>query len=308
MVALQPPIELDSAAPRPVVRSSRNHRNLRAYVALAPFLVLYGVLIVIPTIGMLVKSVSTNQSAEFEILNPSLLVHTTYTLKNYATLFSQFGGEILTTIVISLIAVLLTVIIGTPISYQLAIDKNRVTGATNWVLSLPIYMPIVVIAYAIVLLLGPNGILNAASSVFGIPIWDITYTTSAVVLGTVYVLVPLYVRMLTAAFGSVPLDLMGASMSLGAGELRTLLKVVLPIVRPTLLAGVIIDFAFAIGMVEIALIVGGGTLKVAYLPVDILQRSQQFAPDIPLTSAMAALLVVIALIGQFVAERLNRKA
>ncbi len=311
MVAFQDALQLDPAAPTAgAVPGARKHRNRRAYLALAPFLLLYGVLIVIPTVGMLVKSVSANDSAELEILNPSLLFHTSFTLVNYQALFTQEANvqTIVTTIVIALIAVALTVIVGTPISYQLALDQARLTGTASWVLSLPIYMPTVVIAYALVLLFGPNGILNAATSALGVPVWDISYTTIAVVLGTVYVLVPLYVRMLIAAFARVPGDLMDASMSLGAGELRTLLKVVLPVIRPTILAAVILDFAFAVGMVEIALIVGGGPLNVPYLPVDILERSTTFAPDIPLTAAMAVVLVAIALIGQLLAGRLNKEA
>jgi ABC-type spermidine/putrescine transport system permease subunit I len=311
MVAITDALQLDPAAPPAgAVSGARKHRNRRAYIALAPFLLLYGVLIVIPTIGMLVKSISTNDSADLEILNPSLLFHTSFTLVNYQALFTQEANvqTIVTTVVIALIAVALTVVAGTPIAYQLAVDRVRLTGTASWVLSLPIYMPTVVIAYALVLLFGPNGILNAATSALGVPVWDISYTTIAVVLGTVYVLVPLYVRMLSAAFARVPGDLMDASMSLGAGELRTLLKVVLPVIRPTILAAVILDFAFAVGMVEIALIVGGGPLNVPYLPVDILERSTTFAPDIPLTAAMAVVLVAIALIGQLLAGRLNKEA
>ena len=127
-------------------------------------------------------------------------------------------------------------------------------------------------------------------------------------LGTVYVLVPLYIRMVSAALAKVPRDLVDASISLGAGEFRTMIKVVLPVVRPTIIAAVILDFAFAVGMVEIALIVGGGTLNVPYLPVDILQRSMTFQPNIPLTAAMAVVLVVIALVGQLVASRFDKKA
>jgi ABC-type spermidine/putrescine transport system permease subunit I len=311
MVAIQEALPIDPAAPpAPTAPGARKHRTLRAYAALSPFLLLYGVLIVIPTLGLLVKSVSTNDSADLEILNPSLLVHTTFTLVNYQALFTQSANvtTIVTTIVIALVAVVLTVIIGTPISYQLARDRARLTGTASWVLSLPIYMPTVVIAFALVLLFGPNGILNAGTSALDLPSWNISYTTVAVVLGTVYVLVPLYVRMLTAAFGRVPDDLMDASMSLGAGEFRTLLRVVLPVVRPTMLAAVILDFAFAVGLVEIALIVGGGPLNVPYLPVSILQRSTTFAPDLPLTAAMAVVLVAIALIGQLLASRLNKEA
>jgi ABC-type spermidine/putrescine transport system permease subunit I len=311
MVAIQDAVPLGPVTtPARPAPAGRGRRTLRAYAALSPFLVLYGVLIVIPTLGMLVKSVSTNDSAALEILNPSLLAHTSFTLVNYQALFTEGSNinTIVTTVVISLIAVAVTVVVGTPISYQLATDRGKLTGVAAWVLSLPIYMPTVVIAYALVLLFGPNGILNSAVTAVHLPIVDISFTTTAVVLGTVYVLVPLYVRMLTAAFAKVPGELVGASMSLGAGEFRTLLKVMLPVVRPTMIAAVILDFAFAVGMVEIALIVGGGTLNVPYLPVNILQRSTQFAPDLPLTAAMATVLVVIALAGQLLAGRFNKKA
>jgi ABC-type spermidine/putrescine transport system permease subunit I len=310
MVAIQDAGPLDPVAPAPPAPAGRKRRTGKAYAAMAPFLVLYGVLIIIPTVGMLIKSISANDSADLEILNPSLLVHTSFTLTNYQALFTAGDNisTIITTVVISLIAVAVTLFVGTPISYQLAMDRTKLTGAANWILSLPIYMPTVVIAYALVLLFGPNGILNAAASAARLPIVDISYTATAVVLGTVYVLVPVYVRMVSAAFTQVPRELMDASMSLGAGEFRTLLKVMLPVVRPTILAAVILDFAFAVGMVEIALIVGGGSLNVPYLPVDILQRSTTFAPDLPLTAAMATVLVVIALAGQLLAGRFNKKA
>lgn len=311
MATIQDAGPLDPVAtPTQPAPTGQGRRTLKAYAALAPFLVLYGVLIVIPTLGMLVKSVSTNDSADLEILNPSLLAHTSFTLVNYQALFTEGDNinTILTTVVISLIAVGVTVVVGTPIAYQLATDRTKLTGTASWVLSLPIYMPTVVIAYALVLLFGPNGILNSAATAVRLPIVDISFTTTAVVLGTVYVLVPLYVRMVTAAFAKVPVELVDASMSLGAGEFRTLLKVMLPVVRPTIIAAVILDFAFAVGMVEIALIVGGGALNVPYLPVDILQRSTTFAPDLPLTAAMATVLVVIALAGQLLAGRFNKKA
>jgi ABC-type spermidine/putrescine transport system permease subunit I len=311
MATIQEAVPLGPVAPpAQPVPTGRGRRTLKAYAALSPFLVLYGALIVIPTLGMLVKSVSKNDSAALEILNPSLLVHTSFTLVNYQALFTEGDNinTIITTVVISLIAVGVTVVVGTPIAYQLAMDRTKLTGAASWVLSLPIYMPTVVIAYALVLLFGPNGILNSAATAVHLPIVDISFTTTAVVLGTVYVLVPLYVRMLRAAFAQVPEELMQASMSLGANEFRTLLKVMLPVVRPTMIAAVILDFAFAVGMVEIALIVGGGTLNVPYLPVNILQRSTTFAPDLPLTAAMATVLVVIALAGQLLAGRFNKKA
>ena len=159
----------DKAQPLPLAtlpvaagRHGGQRRNLRAYLALAPFVLLYGVLIVIPTLGLVVKSLSTSQSAELELLNPSSLIHTSFTLANYKALFTQADHltTIWTTIAISLVAVALTVTVGTPIAYQLAADRTRLTGPASWVLSLPIYMPTVVIAYALVLLFGPNGILT----------------------------------------------------------------------------------------------------------------------------------------------------
>lgn len=285
-------------------------KTLWAYVALSPFLLLYLILIVIPSIGLVVKSFSRNDTAELEILNPGRLIRTSFTITNYRSLFTDSYNvrTILTTIVIAAVAVALTFVIGTPIGYQLAADRGPLASAASWVVSLPIYLPTIVVAYALVLFFGPNGMMNVGSSGLHLPRLDIAFTTAAVVLGTVYVLLPIYIRMLAAAFAEVPSELVQASLSLGAGELRTLVRVVLPIVRPTILAAVILNFAFAVGMVEIALIVGGGVLNVPYLPVEILQRSTTFSPNIPLTAAMGAVLVVIALIGQAAAGRLNRKA
>jgi ABC-type spermidine/putrescine transport system permease subunit I len=303
------PPTIPTAAPLAKSNSS-NRQTLRAYLALSPFIFLYIVLIVVPSLGLIVKSFSKDDQPELEILNPRLLMKMSFTVTNYRVLFTDSYNirTILTTIAIAAVAVALTFVIGTPIAYQLAVDRGRFASAASWVVSLPIYLPSIVVAYALVLFFGPNGMLNAGSSGLHLPQLDIAFTTSAVVLGTLYVLLPIYVRMLAAAFIDVPNDLVQASLSLGAGELRTLIRVVLPIVRPTILAAVILNFAFGVGMVEIALIVGGGALNVPYLPVEILQRSLTFTPNAPLTAAMGAVLVVIVLISQAAASRLNRKA
>ncbi|HEY4226447.1 MAG TPA: ABC transporter permease subunit [Pseudolysinimonas sp.] len=280
--------------------SARGRQASRAWLLMLPFLVLYVVFIVVPAVSIVLKSFASQSTQGIEILNPANWGGIHFTLDNYGELLGDdyIRGMIGNTVLIAAIAVVATTVVGTLIAYELGRGKGRFAAAVRWIISLPVYLPSIVIAFSLLLFLGPNGLLNAAvRPIFGTGI-DLIYSSTAVTLGTMVVLLPIHIRVVAAAIENIPANLIEASASLGAGELRTLVSVVIPMARASILAALILNFAFAVGMVEIALIVGGGGLKVPYLPVEILQRTTSFNPDVSETSAMSTILIVIALLGQ----------
>jgi len=301
---------LGSSASQPHVRERVRRRwSLKPLPLVLPFIVLYLLFVIVPTVGIVLKGFTRNATLGIEILNAASWPDLQFTLDNYSTLFgNNFSRNmIVNTIVIAGTSVVLTTIIGTLVAYELAMERTRFAAAVRWIISLPIYLPSVVVAYSLLLFLGPNGMLNSLVAPLGLN-FDLAYSPLAVALGTTFVLLPIHIRVVSAAFEKIPQNVIEASYSLGAGELRTLRSVIIPVAVPSILAALILNFAFAVGMVEIALIVGGGGLRVPYLPVDILQRTMSFSPDVSLTSAMSTILIVIALAAQAISMIVVRKS
>ena len=284
-------------------------RKIKPYIFIFPFLALYLVFILYPIVGIVIKSFTDNNVAVLEVFDFNLLRQTQLTLENYRELFtSSWSLRVLgSTIGISTISVILALVIGTPIAYALTKPAFRSRNVVRWFLSLPVYLPIVITSFALVWFFGNRGVLNVLLESVGLEPIHILYTVVAVVLGSVAIIIPMYVRTIIPAFESIPQEVFDASLSLGANEVYTLVKVILPITKPTILSGLVLIFAQTIGMMEVAFLLGGGGMKVLYLSIEIYQNTLAYSPNIPFASAMAVVLLCFALAGQFFSMWLLRK-
>jgi spermidine/putrescine transport system permease protein len=105
-----------------------------------------------------------------------------------------------------------------------------------------------------------EGILNSLLLGLGLiesPI-QILYTNTAVMIGMVYVYLPLMVLPLYAAMERLDLRLLEAAYDLYATRFKVLLKVIVPLVRPGIVAGSILVFVPALGAYVTPRVLGGG--------------------------------------------------
>src|SRR5438067_1513141 len=82
---------------------------------------------------------------------------------------------------------------------------------------------------------------------------------AAVVVAVAYVASPLYIRQAIAAFEAVDPRLPAASRTLGAGPARTFFRVMLPIARAGLVAGLALSFARGLGEFGATIMFAGRT-------------------------------------------------
>jgi spermidine/putrescine transport system permease protein len=105
-----------------------------------------------------------------------------------------------------------------------------------------------------------EGIPNSLLRAFGVietPI-QILYTDTAVMIGMVYVYLPLMVLPLYAAMERLDFRLVEAAYDLYAGRLQVLRRVILPLVKPGIVAGSILVFVPALGAYVTPRVLGGG--------------------------------------------------
>jgi iron(III) transport system permease protein len=108
------------------------------------------------------------------------------------------------------------------------------SSTVEYVLHLPWILPTILIALGLVLAFDrPQGLIGGQ-----------VLTGTVVLLLVAYVIIklPFTLRLLKAAFASVPADLEDASRILGAGQLQTLFRVVVPMILPTVAAITALNF------------------------------------------------------------------
>ena len=208
------------------------------------------------------------------------------------------------------VAALVTVIclvVGFPVAMALtfATDKWR-----PWLLlgiMLPFWTNLLIRTYALMMMLGTQGYANKAlGGLWGGASWlrtlvgldplatwepvQLLYNNFAVVLGLVYVHLPFMVLPLYAALDRLDKSLIEASLDLGAGHLRTLFKVVMPLALPGIIAGIMITLIPALGAYLTPDLMGGTDSQMI---ANVIERQFKRANDWPFGAALSFLLIYV---------------
>ena len=108
---------------------------------------------------------------------------------------------------------------------------------------------------------------------------QLAFSFDGLVLGSVIFSLPFMVHPLQAGFNSVPRNLSEASYSLGKSKLETIIKVILPCMKSSLLTGGVLAFAHTVGEFGVVLMIGGsieGKTKVASIAIYDLVESLDY--------------------------------
>jgi molybdate transport system permease protein len=193
------------------------------------------------------------------------------------------------TVKTSLVAQALIVLFGTPTAYLLATRRFRGHALAITLVELPLVLPPAVAGIGLLAALGRTGLLGASLHAFGL---SLPFTQSAVVVAVAYVASPLYIRQAIAAFEAVDPRLPAASRTLGAGPVRTFFRVMLPIARGGLIAGLALSFARGLGEFG-ATIMFAGSLQHVTQTLS-LAIYYEFNQSFDATLAMSGVLVVVS--------------
>lgn len=160
-----------------------------------------------------------------------------------------FGTKVATdAIVVSLktngIAFVLMIVFGTPFAYLIARSRFRGRSVVVTLVELPLVMPPAVAGLALLVAFGRFGLLGDTFSALGI---DLAFSQAAVVLAILFVSSPFYLRGGIAAFEAVDSTLLDVAGTLGAGPVRRMLRVAIPLAGAGLGAAAAVAFARGIG-------------------------------------------------------------
>src|SRR5579863_6635116 len=146
-------------------------------------------------------------------------------------------------------------VIGMPVAYWLAFSRWRGKFVVEAMVALPLVLPPTVLGFYMLLAMGPRGALGKLwQAAFG---HGLAFTFAGLVIASVLYSLPFAVQPLVASFESVDRKLLDASSVLGAGRLRTFLRVILPLSIPGVISAIVLTFAHTLGEFGVVLMVGG---------------------------------------------------
>jgi spermidine/putrescine transport system permease protein len=161
---------------------------------------------------------------------------------------------------LSLTTTALTFVIGFPTAWFIATRPAKERALWLFLITIPFWTNLLIRTFAINEVIRNEGIFNSILLWLGVidaPL-QIVYTETAVLIGMTYVYLPLMVLPLYATIERFDMRLLEASYDLYASRWNTLRRVILPIVKPGIVAGSILVFVPSLGAYVTPRILGGG--------------------------------------------------
>lgn len=151
------------------------------------------------------------------------------------------------TIYIAVLATLITAVLAYPFAYLMATSSTLVRSILMVVVLLPFWTSMMVRAFAWIIILQKNGLLNTVLGAFGIEPLTILGTNTAVLIGMCQILMPFMVLPMVSVMVGIDSRLPLAARIMGAPKWKAFLQVYFPLSLPGVFAGSLIVFILSLG-------------------------------------------------------------
>jgi spermidine/putrescine transport system permease protein len=161
---------------------------------------------------------------------------------------------------LSLLTTAITFAVGFPTAWFIATRPPKSRALWLFLITIPFWTNLLIRTVAINEVIRNEGIINTLLIRIGLidePL-RIIYTDTAVLIGMAYVYLPLMVLPLFAAIDRFDMKLLEAGYDLYASRWQVLRRVILPIVKPGIVAGSILVFVPSLGAYVTPRVLGGG--------------------------------------------------
>ncbi|WP_233581508.1 molybdate ABC transporter permease subunit [Acidipila sp. EB88] len=201
---------------------------------------------------------------------------------------------LLLTLRLSSLCALLLLVATVPLAAWLVLGRSGWRPVAEAIAMVPLVLPPTVLGYYLLVLLGPRTALGRAlTHVLGHPL---AFSFAGLLIGSLLYSLPFALQPLVAGFSQVPRELLEAAALLGAGRLRVVWSVLLPLSRRAILGSVLLAFAHTVGEFGVVLMIGGdipGATRT--LSISLLDSVQSF--DYAAANRTATLLLVASVAG-----------
>ncbi|MBO3445130.1 ABC transporter permease [Clostridium sp. CCUG 7971] len=267
------------------------------YMLFIPCVILVAYFMIVPLIGTILPTFTNTTDGMFS-------AYTSFFKDEY--MMSIF----IRTIKISLLSSIICMFIGVPVAYFISRTSKKLRGLFIALTVFPILTNSVVRSFAWMSILGKNGVINSLLIKLNLitePL-SLLYTEGAIIIGTVYIFLPLMIISLVGVMENVENDLLEAAESLGANKLKAFFKVIFPLSLPGLIVGTVLVFTGSLTAYTTPQLLGGN--KNTVLATLIYQKTMTLG-DWQGAAVVATIMIIVTLIVikgiNFLASRLDKR-
>lgn len=266
-----------------------DHRTRVALVMIAPAVLLVALLYLLPLMRILALSVTEQPGA----------------LANYGQLLTSdvIGRVIWTTVRICALTTAITLVVSYAMSAALTLAGDRVRNLMFVLILLPLWLSVLIRAFAWVTVLRGNGVLNSmlmSTGLIDTP-FNLVRNEIGVVIGMVHYMLPFGILPLYASMRSIDQRVLNAARSLGAAPFTVFRRVFLPLTMPGLFSSFILVFVFSLGFYVTPAILGGGRVMMVaeYISVQVHETLEWGTATMLASVLLLSVFAVIAALGRF---------
>ncbi|MDX1478194.1 MAG: molybdate ABC transporter permease subunit [Saprospiraceae bacterium] len=177
-------------------------------------------------------------------------------------------GPLILTFKLALCVTAILLVIGIPLGYWLAFSQRRIKPVIEALVSMPLVLPPTVIGFYLLVAFSPsNAFGHWMRESLGL---QLIFSFEGLVFASVLYSLPFMVHPVQSGFAHLPSSLRESAYVLGKTRWTTLLRVLLPNIKPALLTGAVLSFAHTIGEFGVVLMIGGnipGETRVASIAI-----------------------------------------
>ena len=200
----------------------------------------------------------------------------------------------------SFAVVCITIILGFPVAYLLALKNFRGKVLLDTLLDLPIVLPPLISGLALLIFLSGDGLLGKILSR-----WDISiiFTKRGIVVAQLFVAAPFFIKTVKESIASIPKNLIAASATLNASPFYTLRYLILPLSKNGIWAGLVMAWARALGEFGATAMVAG-CIPQQTETMTIAIYMQTMSGDLSASIALALVLTVFSFFSLLILKTL----
>lgn len=229
------------------------------------------------------------------------------TFDNFQKFFGKeyYWGTLINSFKVTIVATILSAVLGVPVAYVLRSTKIRGAKWINILIVISYLSPPFIGAYAWVQLLGRNGFITKfLNSNLGMNFEGI-YGFAGIVLVFTLQSFPLVYMYISGALKNLDNSLIEAAESLGYGPVRRMLKVIVPLVTPSLLAALLLVFMRVFSDFGTPMLIGEGFQTIPVLVYN--EFMGEVSTNSNFAAALCVIVILVALLLYFLQRWLSKR-
>lgn len=264
-----------------------------AYILLVPGLLIVTIFLLVPII---------------DISIPTFLTASGLTFSKYIAFFKDdyLMSILIRTLRIAVITTVICAILGIPVSYFISRSNAKLRGILLACTVFPLLTNSVVRSFAWMTILGKNGVIN--KMLLNLHLISeprkLLYTEFAVIIGSIYLFLPLMIVSLAGVMENIDNALLEAAESLGANRISAFFKIIFPLSVPGIIVGSILVFTGTLTAYTTPQLLGGNSNTV--LATLIYQKTMTLS-DWTGASVVSTVMIILTLLVMFGINKLSSK-